>query len=97
VFTPLGEAAAGHTEPYNIYGVVIDAISPYVKNKPTCQVRLIDQSLNLKAAALTGNSATTFASVQFFANEISKLPHILQIGDIVRITKVNVTTFNGYK
>lgn len=36
VYTPLGEAAAGHTDSYNVYGVVIDAISPYIKNKPTC-------------------------------------------------------------
>ena len=42
VYTKLGEASAGHTEAYNIYGVVIDAISPYIKNKPTCQVRIID-------------------------------------------------------
>jgi hypothetical protein len=42
VYTPLGETAAGHSESYNVYGVVIDAISPYIKNKPTCQVRLVD-------------------------------------------------------
>ena len=61
VYTNLGETAAGHTESYNIYGVVIDAISPYIKNKPTCQVRIVDPSLNLKAAGLTGNSAVTYA------------------------------------
>ena len=62
MYTSLGEAAAGHTESYNIYGVVIDAISPYIKNKPTCQVRLVDPSLNIKAAGFTGTFATTYAS-----------------------------------
>ena len=56
VYTKLGEAAAGHTEPYNIYGIVLDAGAPYVKNRPTCTVRLIDQSLNQKAAGFTGTA-----------------------------------------
>ncbi len=34
-YTALGEASLGHTEPYNIYGVVQDASAPYIKNKPT--------------------------------------------------------------
>lgn len=93
VFTPLGETAAGHTESYNIYGVVIDAICPYIKNKPTCQVRLVDQSLNLKAAGLTGTSATTYASCQVFANESNKLPLVLHIGDIIRFNRVNVAVY----
>ena len=76
VYTPLGEASLGHTEPYNVYGVVLDASAPYIKNKPTCQVRLIDRSLNQRAAGLNPSSdfagkaanASTYGAVQFYAN-----------------------------
>lgn len=97
MYTPLGEAAAGHTESYNVYGVVIDAISPYIKNKPTVQVRIIDPSLNLKAAGLTGGFAATYASCQVFANESNKLPLVLYVGDIIRFNKVNVAVYRDQK
>ena len=66
----------GSTEPYHIYGVVFDASIPYVKQKPTCQIRIIDQTLNKQAAAVLdrshkdnagitkkGNKAQTFIPV----------------------------------
>ena len=76
MYTALGEASLGHTEPYNIYGVVMDASAPYVKNKPTAQVRLIDRSLNQRAAGVgidttskvASSNASTYAAVQFYAN-----------------------------
>lgn len=68
VYTRLGDASVGHTDPYSIYGVVLDATAPYVKNKPYCNVRLIDPSLNQRAASLVSNRANTFATCSFFAN-----------------------------
>ena len=56
VYTQLGTTSLGSTELYHIYGVVMDASIPYVKNRPTCQIRLIDQTLNIKAAAVYENN-----------------------------------------
>jgi hypothetical protein len=60
-------------------------------------VRLIDRSLNLKAGCLTGTYATTFASCQVFANETNKLPLVLNVGDIIRFNRVNVSLFMNQK
>ena len=54
----------------------MDASAPYVKNKPTAQVRLIDRSLNQRAAGVgidttskvASSNASTYAAVQFYAN-----------------------------
>ena len=56
VYTQLGTTSLGSTELYHIYGVVQDASIPYVKNRPTCQIRLIDKTLNIKAAAVYDNN-----------------------------------------
>ena len=40
----------GSTEPYNVYGVIIDATYPYTKNKTLVTIKLIDDSLNVKCA-----------------------------------------------
>ena len=56
VYTKLDSVSLGSTEPYHIYGVVFDASIPYVKQKPTCQIRIIDQTLNKQAAAILDKS-----------------------------------------
>ena len=66
VWTPLSSLALGSTDPYHIYGVVIDATAPYIKNKPCCNVRIIDQTLNLRAA---NDTKQTFLSLLLFAND----------------------------
>ena len=50
MYHKLSEPSRGSTEPYNIYGVIVDATYPYVKNKCLCSVKLIDDSLNAKCA-----------------------------------------------
>ena len=63
---------------------------------------MIDKTLNIKAAALFEQKenktraaenvakpkAQTFIPVQFFANETSSLPHVVHIGDIIRVHRV---------
>lgn len=109
VYTKLDSVSLGSTEPYHIYGVVFDASIPYVKNKPTCQIRIIDQTLNKQAAAVLDRSrkdnvginssgaantkAQTFIPVQFFSNDTGMLPHVVHIGDIVRVHRVVVSQF----
>lgn len=97
IFTPLGECAVGHTEAYNVYGVVIDSTAPYYKCKPTVCVRLIDPTLNMECAQSNGDRAQTFATLQLFANERGKLPHVLHVGDIMRFNKVNVSLYRDMK
>ena len=111
VYTPLGTTSLGSTELYHIYGVIQDASIPYVKNRPTCQIRLIDQTLNIKAAAIFDTQvqktqtkgfapqkkAQTYIPVQFFANETSSLPHIVHVGDIIRLHRVQISNFRGVK
>jgi hypothetical protein len=59
---------------------------------------LIDHTLNAQAAEVTARGAITNISCQFFANDTSKsLPHVIHIGDIVRIHRANVTTYNNMK
>ena len=41
--------------------------------------------------------AQTFIPVQFFANETSSLPHIVHIGDIIRVHRVQISNFRGVK
>ena len=108
VYTKLDSVSLGSTEPYHIYGVVFDASIPYVKQKPTCQIRIIDTTLNKQAAAVLdrsrkdnaaianpGNKAQTFIPIQFFSNDTGMLPHVVNIGDIVRVHRVVVSQFQG--
>lgn len=97
IYTPLSKISLGTTDPYNIYGVVIDASIPYVKNKCTCSVRVIDQSLNLRAAEMTSKGAISHIQCQMFANDTKTLPHIIHIGDIIRIHRANVSSYNEQK
>lgn len=50
MYHKLSEPSLGSTEPYNIYGVIIDATYPYTKNKTLVTIKLIDDSLNVKCA-----------------------------------------------
>mmetsp|Transcript_17097 Transcript_17097/g.12146 ORF Transcript_17097/g.12146 Transcript_17097/m.12146 type:complete len:109 (-) Transcript_17097:1336-1662(-) len=100
VYAPLAETAMGHTEPYNIYGVIIDASAPYMKNKCLCNLKIIDVSLNLKAAELHrtsdgGTVANTHVTLSCFANNTQDLPLILHVGDIIRFHRVNVGMWNN--
>ena len=42
-----------------------------------------------------GNKAQTFVPVQFFSNDTGMLPHVVHIGDIVRVHRVVVSQFQG--
>ena len=87
----------GQTEPYNLYGVIIDATFPYVKNKCLVSIRIIDDTLNVKCArqlanssrAISGHSMTQL-QLQMFAKGVGDLPHIFRIGDIIRLHRVNL-------
>ena len=64
VYTELAKPSLGHTEPYNLFGVIIDATYPNNKcknnfstdKKPMTRwmasIKLIDPSLNQKAAQI---------------------------------------------
>ena len=68
IYTDLAKASLGHTEPYNLFGVVIDSTFPYSReakfnpnfkqkdNKPNLRwmvnMKMIDPSLNMKAAQI---------------------------------------------
>lgn len=42
-----------------------------------------------------GNKAQTFVPIQFFSNDTGMLPHVVHIGDIVRVHRVVVSQFQG--
>lgn len=51
IYTELAKPSLGHTEPYNIFGVIIDANLPYTKQKnpnstkqppSMCMIKMID-------------------------------------------------------
>ena len=62
IYTELAKPSLGHTEPYNLFGVIMDATLPYQKQKNSgygsagkqnqlmCHLKIIDQSLNIRAA-----------------------------------------------
>ena len=69
---------------------------------------MIDQTLNKQAAAVLdrsrkdnaaitkpGTKAQTYIPVQFFSNETGMLPHVVHIGDIIRVHRVVVSQFQG--
>ena len=97
IYTHLGKLSSGHTDPYNVYGVVFDASTPYFKNKCSCQIKLIDHTLNSKAAEVTAKGANTYISCQFFANDTKTLPHVIHIGDIVRIHRATISIYQDQK
>ena len=68
MYTELSKPSLGSLEPYHVYGVVIDATLPYIKNnKYVCTLKIIDHTLNLKAASIVNQVTTnTYISVTFF-------------------------------
>ena len=62
IYTELAKPSLGHTEPYNLFGVIIDATLPYTKPKidmtskkqpfSMSTLKMIDPSLNIRAAQI---------------------------------------------
>lgn len=113
IYTELAKPSLGHTEPYNLFGVIIDATCAYSKQrdpkqKPMwiCGVKMIDQSLNVKAAQILKdydqkqtftNNSSTFANLTFFGFQESFVPKIFKVGDILRVQHVNCAEYKGQR
>ena len=76
VYTELAKPSLGHTEPYNLFAVIIDATQPYMKQKAPnqikqpmsmCNIKMIDPSLNIRAAQILKDFETK-KNTKFTAN-----------------------------
>ena len=79
----------------NFFGVVLDASYPhksYKSGKFICSLKVADHSC---ATAPDGVVAAT--SVVFFATSLEDLPICQRIGEVIRIHRAQVGTFNGNK
>ena len=59
IYTQLAKASVAATEPYNIYGVIIDATAPYRQGdtmsgmqRHMVSIKIVDASLNVKSAQI---------------------------------------------
>ena len=63
IYTRLAEPSTGHTDPYNLFAVILDSTAPYAKDiksyysasetkKWMLNLKLIDPTLNLRAASI---------------------------------------------
>jgi len=83
------------TDTYNVYGVIIDATTPYeTKTDALCKLRLIDQSLNHLVNRTYMGRDSPFVNVSLFG-EMAKLPRAFRIGDIIRIHRMTAQDYNG--
>ncbi|CDW85854.1 alpha telomere binding protein [Stylonychia lemnae] len=96
VYTKLNQIALGKTETLNLYGVIIDASSSYQsKGYQICQIKVIDQSLNLKSSRIYNNKAMDHQVIVFFANHQKDQPQVFRLGDIIRVHRANSTEYNN--
>ena len=82
-----------------MYGVIIDASSPYQKTKASCILKIVDRSLNMNSAEVLdkGKSSNTYITLQIFAYKLDELPKIARMGDIIRVHRCNVSNYQGKK
>lgn len=58
-------------------------------------MKVVDSSLYLRSQKGTGDESNDFAQVVFYAKNFEDLPIVQRLGDIIRVHRANVSSFNG--
>ncbi|CDW77815.1 alpha telomere binding protein [Stylonychia lemnae] len=104
VYTELAKTCLGNTQLYNLYGIVIDATMPHLKENETNNyrrykqhVKIIDPTVHFRRPKESGDTTNVCISVTFFGSSIEQLPVFKRIGDIIRIHRCNIAQFKERK
>ena len=80
---------------YNVFAIVVDATYPHLAHNSeryTCTLKIVDMGQKV-----TKDGSVETSTLVIFGNKFEDCPIVQRVGDIIRVHRVTVSEYHGFK